>query len=422
MLVEFRAMNHRSLRDEQVLTMEAGRVGDDDDLRPRQVSGTDDKLLPVAVLYGANASGKSNVLNALTFMREAVMVSHRLWPPDGGVPRDSFAWGTTKSEPSTYEVTIVGDGVKYEYGFVASDDAFIEEWLCAWPKGTKQEWFHRDESGFHFGRNLGGENTLIRGITRPNSLFLSAAIQQKHSQLQPIYSWFSAMRPINVALPTRRFPGFYGPSSEVAVAQLLEMNAETEVAAESEPARTLEQFRSMLRDADIGILDLRVIRSEDDRRRSFNLSFMLKHKSNVDDAWLDLREESRGTQALFHMAWPIIEAFRLGGVLVVDELERSLHPSLARQIVLQFNDPRKNPRNAQLICSTHDTNLMGPILGDPALRRDQIWLTEKSPEGASELYPLTDYHPRKGENIERGYLQGRYGAIPFLDNWSILRE
>ncbi|HVA45798.1 MAG TPA: ATP-binding protein [Pirellulales bacterium] len=424
MLVEFRAENHRSLRDEQVLTMEAGRIGDDADMRPREVAGSANKLLTVAVIYGANASGKSNVLSAMSFMREAVVASHRLWSSEEVVPRDQFAWGPKHSDPSVYEATIIIDGVRYQYGFQATDAAFTEEWLWAWPKGKKQEWFHREGQDFHFGENLGGENKLIAEVTRPNALFLSAAVQHRHAQLQPVFSWFASIRPVNLFSASRRLPVYGFPwSSEFEVARLLETNAEDggRAVTDEDSSRLLDQFRAMLRDADIGILDLRVLKTEDERRRS-SPNFALKHECGFDDAWLELREESRGTQALFHIAWPIIQAFRSGGVLVVDELERSLHPSLARQIVLQFNDPAKNHRNAQLICTTHDTNLLGSTLGEPALRRDQVWLTEKSPEGGSELYPLTDYQPRKGENIERGYLQGRYGAIPFLGNWSIWRE
>ena len=115
-------------------------------------------------------------------------------------------------------------------------------------------------------------------------------------------------------------------------------------------------------------------------------------------------------------------AIEQGGVLLVDELERSLHPYLARQIIGHFNDPESNPNNAQLIFTTHDTNLLGTMLGEPALRRDQVWLTEKNHEGATELYPLTNYKPRKAESLERGYLQGRYGAIPFVEDFSVAGE
>ena len=202
MLIEFRVENHRSIRDEQVLTMETGRVGASDDPTPRTVPGCSEKILPVAALYGANASGKSNVLAALAFMKEAVIYSHRSWSPDEGIPRDPFAWGQRRSEPSMFEVEIVIDGVRYRYGFRLNDEVFLEEWLYAWPKGKQQTWLVRDGENFEYGKHLMGENKVIEGVTRTNALFLSAAAQLKHPQLSPIFSWFGSIETINI--PNRR--------------------------------------------------------------------------------------------------------------------------------------------------------------------------------------------------------------------------
>jgi uncharacterized protein len=175
-------------------------------------------------------------------------------------------------------------------------------------------------------------------------------------------------------------------------------------------------FRTLIRNADFGICDIEV------KHESVNLAngrsvtipnFFFQHSPKEQDAWLPLASESKGTQTMFRLALPIVSLMRRGGVLVVDELEASLHPMLAAKIVEQFNDPKTNPKNAQLIFTTHDTNLLGNLLGEP-LRRDQVWFTEKDKEGATRLYPLTDYKPRKPENLERGYLQGRYDAVPSL--------
>src|SRR5690606_13790795 len=143
---------------EQALTLEAGRVGDADDKRPRSVPGFSNPILTVAAIYGANASGKSNVLSALASMRNAVVHSHRSWAPDEGVPREAFAWGPKKDEPSLFEATVLIDSVRYQYGFLASNRCFVEEWLYAWPHGKKQVWYERDHSDFRFGENLKGEN------------------------------------------------------------------------------------------------------------------------------------------------------------------------------------------------------------------------------------------------------------------------
>jgi hypothetical protein len=426
MLIEFRVENHRSLRDEQVLSMEAGRVGDDNDPRPRRVSGYAESLLPVAVLYGANASGKTNVLAALAFMRDAVVMSHSFWSPDQGVPRDPFAWGPKRDEPSFFEVSFLLEDVRYQYGFVASDERFLEEWLHAWPKGKKQAWFEREGDSFKFGEHLKGENKLIEGVTRDNALFLSAAAQHRHPQLASIFSWFGALEAVN--LPAGRQFHPLGWPSEFSLGSRIEGRRGAwlqELLAGSELGEPLlDRLRPLLRNADIGIVDLRLSKgqTDDPGRVSRSRGILLKHEGQYQDAWLPLGEESRGTQALFRLAFPILCVLDEGGLLLVDELEASLHPLLAQQLVRQFNDPITNPRNAQLIFTTQDTNLLGTMLDEPALRRDQVWFTEKDNEGATVLYPLTDYKPRKAENIERGYLQGRYGAIPFLGDLHLAGE
>lgn len=419
MLIELRVENHRSICDEQALTMRAGRVGAPDDPRPREVPGDKAAVLPVAALYGANGSGKSNLLAAFDFMRQAVVHSHRSWPPDGGIPRSPFAWGSRTSEPSLFEVTILQEGTRYRYGFVADDERFLEEWLYAWPAGRKQSWFERTGDTFKFGEHLRGEHRVVEQVTRSNALFLSAAAQHGHDQLAGIYRWFWATRTVNV---DRQRPGSY---VDVGFERWLQQT----FGGESFKQLTLfddelpvddrlESVRDLVQAADVGIVDIKLEYRDDEpgvrsgRRRPSRV--LVRHQSTADNAWLPFHEESHGTQTLFRMAPFLLYALQSGSLLVIDELEASLHPLLALQVVRQFNDPRTNPRNAQLLFTTHDTNLLGTELGEPALRRDQIWLTEKDKEGATCVYPLTDYKPRKAENLERGYLQGRYGAIPFL--------
>jgi uncharacterized protein len=424
-LIEFRVENHRSIRDEQALTMEEGRVSDPSDARPRTVPGFSKRLLPVSALYGANGSGKSNVLSAFGFVRDAVIESHNSWPPNEGVPRDSFAWGPRRTEPSFFELTFLVNGTRFQYGFVASDDRFLEEWLNAWPKAKKQMWFERDADIFKFGDKLRGENTVIQGLTRPNALFLSAAAQLNHHQLEPVFSWIKSIETFNLPISKPLLKKVaYVPNRTITqhafeAVQSLSSGMQTKGNSSDEPC--LVTLREFLRTADLGIVDLKVADSEsmDEARRRGDTRFELRHGSEDNDAWLPLDEESRGTQLLFRLSVPISQALRRGGLVLVDELESSLHPTLARQIVSRFNDLETNPHNAQLIFTTHDTNLLGSTVGDPILRRDQVWLTEKNKIGATELYPLTDFKPRKAENLERGYLQGRYGAIPFLGNLNL---
>lgn len=426
MLIELRVENHRSIRDDQALTMEAGRVGDSDDPRPREVPGHATKLLTAAGLYGANASGKSNVLSALGFMRDAVVHSHRSWPPEGGVPRDPFAWGPKAAEPSMFEVTLLLSGVRYQYGFVADDERFLEEWLYAWPKGRKQTWFERERTGdrdsYKFGEHLQGENRPVEQVTRSNALFLSAAVQHRHEQLMPPYEWFAGTSSINLDERLRRAGQLLGDRLLLrALTTLPGSMRQLSLFGDDDVPRgvALDEILGLVRAADVGVVDIKISSDDDDvpnrgraptgRRRMF-----VRHRSASGEAWLPFEDESQGTRTLLRMAPAILHKLQRGGLLIVDELESSLHPLLALQVVRQFNDPRTNPNNAQLLFTTHDTHLLGTTAGDAPLRRDQVWLTEKDNDGATVVYPLTDYKPRKAENLERGYLQGRYGAIPFL--------
>lgn len=400
--------------------MEAGRVGDVNDTRPRRVDGHATRLLPVVALYGANASGKSNVLAALRFMHDAVLFSHRMWAPEGGVPRDPFAWGDARTQPSLFEITMLVGGIRYQYGFVVDDEQFLEEWLYAFPRGRKQTWFVREGQTFKFGDHLQGENRLVEQVTRPNALFLSAAVQHRHEQLWPIYAWFLHFLVDEAAAGRRRA----APHVSRALLHMLGVDEAPRQRLLFEDEETAAEgsapFLALVRAADVGIVDLKL--AEDmasaagsDRRRR---QVMVRHQSTTNDAWLPLDQESHGTLTLFRLGPELIHALRRGHIVVIDELESSLHPLLGQRIVELFNNPDSNPRNAQLVFTTHDTNLLGTMTGAPALRRDQVWLTEKDRDGATCLYPLTDFKPRSAENLERGYLQGRYGAIPFLGEFA----
>lgn len=431
-LLRFRVANHRSLRDEQELSFVASSFAKDDPrlLHPK---GLDDAVLPVCAMYGANASGKSNVMHALAFMRHAVVSSHRLWDPTGGIPNDPFVLADKPLKASAFIIDVILHGVRYEYGFELDSHSVLEEWLHAWPNGRKQEWFSREKSDFTFNRSLRGENKTIESLTRTNSLFLSAAAQNNHEQLTPLFQWFSTY--------------LLGGGNSVFSAAGVRQASPSERAhrqlpwwkqfATSAPSKSVEKLRAqvttLLRAADLGIEDFRVSKEDLDdeeptkdldsrgRRRQL-LSFA--HRAGDRLAWLDLNDESTGTQSVVGLIPSLVSLLTRGGVLLIDELN-TLHPMLTLAILQIFQDPERNPRGAQLFFNTHDSTLLGNLLVDPApLRRDQIWFTEKDKDGATHLYPLTDYAPRAAENLERGYLQGRYGAVPFLGSfeWNESRE
>jgi|LakMenE18May11ns_1017448.scaffolds.fasta_scaffold9957296_9 predicted ATPase len=413
MLIEFRVANFRSLKDEQALTLEAAPVSDLTDARLRTVSTHCGPLLPAAVIYGSNASGKSNVLVALAFMREAVVHSLEGWAADKGVPRTAFAWSGKSRDQSMFEVTFVTQGVKYQYGFAADDQRIAEEWLFAWPDGNRQVWLERDGQRFSIGSALIGPSDSALNATRSNCLLLSVACSMGHPQLRPVSDWFQRIFTVNIAhrlRKTRLSPGNSGRPS------VLGSVAESWQADSSIWRLSLE----LLRAADLGIVDIRSVQvpplpaGESQR-------LQLRH-THDENSWLDLEEESEGTKSLIRMAPSIVQAIESGGVLLVDELESSLHPLIGAAIVKLFNSPQSNPRGAQVLFTTHDTRMLAASSDAPLLRRDQIWFAEKNPEGASTIYPLTDYQPSQSENLESGYLQGRYGAIPFCGDISWIKE
>jgi hypothetical protein len=427
-LIRFQVANHRSIRDEQELSLVASPLSERaESLFHAERYGFD--LLCVAALYGANASGKSTVFHGLSFMRAAVVNSQRVWPPDGGIPRVPFALdNTVGGVPSRFAVDLLLDGVRYEYGFVVDSVRVLEEWLYAYPKGRRQEWFTRDASRkaeFAFSRLFPGENQLISTLTRPNSLYLSAAAQNNHPMVGVLYRWFAnALSVADVDTRGSVFP------------TLIEM-------CRHEPLR--RRIVDLLRAADLGIADVELydedattgikrflrrfegepltldpgtFRQEGGEVGFTRIRFLHRAGEAASAAPLPFEHESAGTRALFVLAGEVVLALVHGRTVLVDELDRSLHPYIATQIVNIFNDPESNPRGAQLIFNTHDTNLLDTSI----LRRDQIWFTEKGDDGATRLFPLTDFRARKYENLERGYLQGRYGAVPSIRTPEFLRR
>ena len=385
MLLRFHFANFRSFQEEQEFSMVASSAKERSESLIHS-DGIDEAVLPVSAVYGANASGKSNLFHAFRFMVDAVRYSHSRWEPDGGVPREPFA-GASEETASSFLVDFVDRGVRYQYGFSVSSEIVLEEWLYAFPKGKRQAWFTRTTAKpMSFSEKMPGENRMIEGLTRPNSLFLSAAAQNNHSALSAVYRWFS--RSIDFVIDKRLV---------------------AEICAAPQYRATIVRMLAL---ADLGIADLKV-----KERGAVELFFnepsriQLVHRIGEELRAFDEAQESEGTVAYLALLVPMIVAIETAGIVCIDELDASLHPLLAVELIRLFSEPASNPKGAQLIFNTHDTNLLSSGL----LRRDQIWFAEKRPDGRSEIYPLSDFKPRKEENLENGYLQGRYGAIPFLN-------
>ena len=420
MLIRFRVENHRSIYKEQELSFVAAPLAE----LPEKVVHTKQKdlaLLRAVGIYGANASGKSTVLDALKFMQSAVLNSQRTWKPDGGVPRSPFLLDPEAvSKPSFFEVDFLLDGSRYTYGFAVDSNLVLEEWLYAYPQGRKQKWFTRgvlESPKFSFSRLLTGENKSIQALTRDNSLFLSAAAQNNHAMLSPIFQWFSNsltfINELNREFNLTTALTFLEPEYQSGILSIMQ-NSDlgiTNIDIEEEEISDISKdtFKSLF----IDMPDAMALINGSPLMKHVSL----RHRTEVvgNDITIPFKDESRGTQALFAVAGPIVETLSKGGLLSIDELDASLHPLMAVEIVKMFNDSKRNPHNAQLLFNTHDTNILE--CGD--LRRDQIWFTEKDKNGATQLYPLTDYKARREENLKRGYLQGRYGAVPYIHTESL---
>lgn len=415
MLVEFRVKNYRSLRDEQVLSLVASK---DKTLRDTNVVVTDISAVPFllrsAVIYGANASGKSNLIKALQDMRHMVVESARSIQPGQALAVQPFRLDAKFSnQPCECEVTFLLDGVRYQYGFAVTAERIVGEHLLVYKTFKPQRWFTRHydvetaKDVYEFGPGLKGPKNLWEGATRPNSLFLSMAVQLSSEALRPVFDWFVNRLVIFNERAT------LNPQASI---QRLKQAAER------------KEISNFLSAADISITDIELeSRKVPFKRLHFDLvadktemgmeeieeqRLRFHHVTEQGKAVFEMEDESNGTRILLFLASPMLDILRQGFTLVIDELDTSLHTLVVRELVGLFHSPDINTGGAQLVFTTHDTSLLdAPNL----LRRDQIWIVEKDRDQASRLVALSEFSPRKNEALERGYLLGRYGGVPFLN-------
>jgi len=415
MLIEFSVANFRSFREKQTFSLVKAKGNELEETNTFRIqSPTRFDLLRSAAVYGPNASGKSNFIRALRVMRR-IVVDSASWQRGEDIPVVPFRLDArTANSRSEFEVVFLADDIRYQYGFSADKERIYEEWLIAYPKGRAQRWFQRaweDErqfSAWETGKQLQGEKQVWQRSTRENALFLSTAVQLNSRQLQPVYDWFSEnLRIVNIE--------GLDPALTAAL------------------CRTKEKSRiiDFLKAADLSINDVEVQRISFDPQilpadipeslKEMILSEMVDknmlevstfHRLGSDElVQFDLEDESDGTRKLFSFAGPWVDTLNKGFILFIDELHDNLHPKLVRFLVDLFHSRKSNPKNAQLVFTTHETS----ILSQEVFRRDQIWFCEKDEYETTHLYPLTDFSPRKGrENLEAAYLSGRYGALPFV--------
>jgi uncharacterized protein len=446
-LRSFRVENHKSIRDEQELSFLPAY----DKSRP---------VVPVAAIFGANASGKSNLLDALAWMRDAVLSSFTAWRPGSGVPRVPFRLDPAATRrPSLYCVDVVVDHVRYTYGFEVDDDQVREEWLYAYPHNRRRLIFERDK-GIRFGSTVHDHRARGEQVAwhaRANALLLTVAAHIDLPEALPMYHWFSnavsfgdggagdseLVRRLQddderaSVLPLIRVADL-GIKDVTVEAEIVPAELWADVAAELAAAvkddvvlakpqgsyvphgaadvarehggngESVAQIEAALRKGAASAVT-RLYKERAKHAPAGRLAF--HHGGSIP---LGLDDQSAGTRSWIRLVSAALGTLDSGGLLVVDELDASLHPLLAAELINLFREIETNPASAQLLVTTHDPTL----LDEDTLRRDEVWFVEKDPDsGATQLFALADFRPRKNENTEGRYLAGAYGAIPVVSDY-----
>ena len=431
MLLRFGVENHLSIRERQELLLTAAkRVKRSGPAVPVPILKED--AVPVAVLYGANAAGKSNLIHAIRVMRGHIVMSHKSGDATDPIPHHPFLLDDSSADkPTRFDsmFTVNGHDASapqevYEYGFSCTDAEYTDEWLhriARHKRQTTQVLFHRttEDGNVHvsFGSRLRGENRAIASLTRPNSLFLSAAAQNNHSQLGAIHRQFveqwQLVRPASLERElAKEFARF--EQHQDAFMELMRQADLGVVGVELEDYEIPEAEREKIREFQRALNKLTGLTNEGDELPLNRKRLQLTHATfGGGPRALDYDLESRGTQVLAALAIPVLEAVAAGHLVVVDELDSSLHHRLTGALLKLFKGTT-NRNGAQLIATVHDTALLRD-----GLELDEVWLAEKDASGASRFTPLTDYHIRSREDLEKVYREGRVGGAPVIGDLAV---
>jgi len=407
MILNFSVKNFKSFKEEAQFSMEASSLREAWTLPKAALIEPAEglKVLPAAAIYGANASGKSNLFLAMMTMRWFIQTSLARENVLNKIPVEPFRLSPdTQNEPTEFEITFIKDNSLFRYGFVANSNVVLEEWLHVKElkkRNKEKEVFYRDKDSFYFHPQLFSKGKVMvdSGLIKDSVLVLTLGYQLNDEIARSAMEWFVGFN----TLTGNRDHEY----KEFSYQQIQE---KTEIEKE---------MQELIRLADIGIKNLStgIVM---DRPAVFTHHDVYDEKGDVVGEYTFLldSQQSEGTQKFFHLLGPILWSLKYGNVLFVDEMDTRLHPNLMEKMVELFQDQRINTNHAQLIFTTHNTNLMDAQL----LRRDQVWITEKDRFGATHLYSIAEYKkgkgtPRNKEAIETNYIEGKYGGVPFLGNW-----
>lgn len=423
MLLQFNFQNFKSFREETTLDMTATGISE---LKHHIIEIGNERVLPVSAIYGANASGKSNIVEAFQYMRHYVLHSFGF----GGDPvnkREGFKAvkskpflfdSKCKNEPSVFEVYFTVDFLDttkvYNYGFSIIQSEIVEEWLNYKPKANKAAFkkvFHRTKNNSISYEGLSErQRENIDSALEKEALVVSLGAKMRIKRFKEVYDWFYL----------NEIADFGSPRSTYFLSTNIPYGFVDNPKVQQDVVRYFSAF-------DPSIVGFDVQEQEaDSENRSGKIKIDALHKMNDSEELvpIPLSSESAGTLKMFALYPLVHDILEFGGVLFVDELNAKLHPLLVRAFMIMFLDPEKNPNHAQLVFTTHDTW----HLNNEMLRRDEVWMTEKGNDGVSTLYSLADFVDdngtkiRKDENYEKNYLLGKYGAIPQMQSIGILKE
>lgn len=426
MLLEFSTANYRSINERRYFSMIGKGISDEplDNI----IEVKNNKVLKTAAIYGANSSGKSNIIKAMHEMEHIVLSSVKLNDNDK-LNYEPFLLSKSEDKPSLFEVVFIQNAYKYRYGFELNSEKIISEWLYrATLSGKENELFYRELNKIEYNNKLFAEATdndkMINKINS-NRLLISLCAQLGGEESNKIISWFQKSINILSGISTEAYSGY----SKLMLHKKI---------------NGCDDAKAFFKRLQLGFKDLECIEMEFDEAQLSNdmpkelkerLLKELKGKKSielysihnvydevgniVDKISLEVEDvESEGTKKLIELSGPIFDTLLEGKTLVIDELDSKLHPHITLHIINLFNSPETNRKGAQLIFTTHDTNLLSSNL----FRRDQIWFTEKDQLEQTDLYNMMDIilpdgcPPRKDSNFEKNYIAGRYGAIPYIIN------
>lgn len=420
MILQFTVKNFLSIKDEVTLSMIASKESSfEDNLLPYEDGKQMKNALKSLVIYGANASGKSNILKALRFFIRFIKNSHEM-QQGKKIPTVSFKLDSECSDkPSKFEIIFIYNDIKYRYGFSVTEDEVVKEHLYYYPNGRQSTIFERNKDEYKFTIDIERQNELRNKFHSKNKLFISTESLWEYEKAKLPFEWLSNHLNIiinhdglehdtgrnmnkdeNINILVKKYikladVGIDNINIKIQNADEILNSDVLKLLSDDGKAEILKGLQ------DGNFLDIKMVHSIKDKN------------GNIVTHEFGLGQESDGTQKFFGILGPWLDALLHGYTIVIDELDMKLHTLLVKKLIEMFLDPDINKRNAQLIFTTHDTNLLDSNL----LRRDQIYFVEKKEDKSTALYSLYDFGGvRKNISIEKGYLQGKYGAIPVLNN------